>query len=269
MTGPRACSKLGRQAIAAHVPTGPRPLERGRPFGGGYDDKMRTLLRIGTYNPMHVATSYRLQEVSAAFRLVSVLGLIGTATKEWTTVGHTRRKTDDHVVIQFGYDNGGAYTNRSAGCALLFGPPFKEAHIHCIHVPPFSLRGRGGAVALTRGGTRFKLILAYYPPCPWVKKEIAKWRATCKALQKWVADEWRSTPHRFVPILLTDANAQLMHDEDDGAVGRYGLVTNNRPSETGTALTTWMQQNDATSINTHYDTGPTYISREGCDKTID
>ncbi len=65
-----------------------------------------------------------------------------------------------------------------------------------------------------------------------------------------------------MPILLTDANAQLTQDEDDGAVGRYGLVTNNRPNETGTPLTPWMQQNDATSIHLHNDTRPPYISRD-------
>ena len=92
---------------------------------------------------MHMATSYRLHEISAQFRRVQVLGLIGTAAKEWTAVGHTRRKTDDHVAIQFGYDRG-LHTNRSAGCTLLFGAPFKEANIHRIVVPPLSLRGARG-----------------------------------------------------------------------------------------------------------------------------
>ena len=83
-----------------------------------------------------------------------------------------------------------------------------------------------------------------------------------------MSNEWAITPRRITAIVLTDANAQLCHDEEDGAVGIYG-TSDRRPNETATTLTTWMQTTDVTAINTHFKTGPTYVTQEGIGKTID
>ena len=92
-------------------------------------DSSRRLIRMGTWNPMNLAALFRVEEVSRAFKTLNILGLIGTARREWTTVGHSRTSTPDHTVISFGY-NTGKLTNRSAGCALLLGAPCNERHIH-------------------------------------------------------------------------------------------------------------------------------------------
>ena len=51
---------------------------------------------------------------------------------------------------------------------------------------------------------RFNFILAYFPPRPWEKKELAKWKETGTALLKWVDSEWQQTPRRVTPIIMMD-----------------------------------------------------------------
>ena len=115
---------------------------------------------------MQLTAPYRCEAISKAFRSIPLLGLIGTGKIERTEVGHTRARFPHHTAIHFGYQKNSDLTNKSAGRSLFFGQPFSERSIHSIEVPPPSLRGRGAAITLHLGGTRLKVILAYFPPRP-------------------------------------------------------------------------------------------------------
>ena len=140
----RINTMLGRNMRGLYGTQLPDPCADAKPGG----ESSRRLIRMGVWNPMNLASSFRMNEISQAFPALIILALIGTARKEWTTVGHSRSTTAHHKVIRFGYEKKGALTNRSAGCALLIGHPFTERQIHRISLPLVSLRGRGGAVTI-------------------------------------------------------------------------------------------------------------------------
>ena len=120
---------------------------------------------------------------------------------------------------------------------------------------------------MLRGSVRFKLILAYFPPRPWEKKELNKWKETGTALMKWVDTEWQQTPMRVTPIIMTDLNSQLDGRlTDDPCIGPYGK---GKPNDNDTRFTKWMRSHSAAAVNTHLNAGPTYVSPHNVGKTID
>jgi hypothetical protein len=165
-------------------------------------------IKLATWNPMHLSKSTcRAEEISRAFAEVQLMGVIGTGCKEWTDIGHHRKKLDNHVLIGFGYNND-KHSNRSAGCALLVGRPFAETHLHSIVAPSkqSGLRGRAGAVTVKYGSVMMRFILAYFPPRPWDCKQEPQWRATCKALRAWVFHQWDQAKEKETPFIMTDLN---------------------------------------------------------------
>ena len=51
------------------------------------DPPIELYIQIGMWNPMNLAAAFRVEEISLTFRALNLLGLIGTARKEWTDVG--------------------------------------------------------------------------------------------------------------------------------------------------------------------------------------
>lgn len=222
-------------------------------------------LSIGAWNPMNLTRTYRAEEISKQFSSLHILGLVGTQCREHTDVGHTQQDVGRHRMIHFGFDDG-RHTNKSAGCAVYFREPLRMQHVADIKAPPADsgLRGRAGSVTFICREIRVKIITAYFQPQPWKTGERSavatrRWHQSTDALMNWITAEWNATPHRVIPLIVTDLNSSL-GSADESSVGHEG---GGRPNYNGDRMRTWMTEHCASALNTFFRTGPTFVGKFG------
>ena len=76
---------------------------------------------------------------------------------------------------------------------------------------------------------------------------------TRKAIQKWMEEQWQSTPARVTPIMCMDLNTQLTqkHEQYD-LIGPYGTTQNTgKVTPTGHAMMKFMRKQVIEAVNTN------------------
>eukprot|EP00930_Biecheleria_cincta_P088880 TRINITY_DN7813_c0_g1_i1.p1 TRINITY_DN7813_c0_g1~~TRINITY_DN7813_c0_g1_i1.p1 ORF type:complete len:147 (+),score=11.74 TRINITY_DN7813_c0_g1_i1:132-572(+) len=132
-------------------------------------------MKVSVYNPLSLATPFRLHHIANRLRSDIVL-LPGTRWKTPPDSMHAVvQLTSQYWAMSFGWRRG-SFTNGAAGCAIVFRKAlFNHRKVTSVLTPPFSLAGRGAL-----SGSKSKLETSQ-----WEYSAVHQWlaRRVCEQLR--------------------------------------------------------------------------------------
>ncbi|CAK0897975.1 unnamed protein product, partial [Prorocentrum cordatum] len=168
----------------------------GRPF--------RALpLLVGVFNPLS-ALGDRAEDIADEAANFDVFALVGTQSK--APPGYTHGLQSDvraRLIVDSGWGPG-VFTNKSAGCWIMWGRRFDKSHLRRVFETPAALQGRLLAARCKNGLMDITAVAMYFPPKPKTAKAATHYRETCTHMTQWLDQVLLSTPHPSLPIILTD-----------------------------------------------------------------
>ena len=179
-----------------------------------------TFLKTAVYNPLSAAAAGRLDHISKQLNC-DIVFLPGTTLKSPSELRHHKLVVNDQYwAAHFGWSRA-PYSNRSAGCSIIFRTSkFKPNDVVHTVVPPASLAGRGGSVRIKNKLYDFRATVQYSSPIHGSAKQQSAQINGNRILTKWAHDlisDRKLTPDRCLPLIGGDLNSRLGFDANGGA----------------------------------------------------
>ena len=160
------------------------------------------VLGIAQYNVCSLIRTWRISSIATAMTPTdgTRIRMVGNQASYVQTVDV------NHWIVHFPWSRG-PFTNRSAGCAILFDAKLcKPRNIVQVWTGPQGALGRAGAVRIMTARSDYTPITMYFPPKPALAAHMALWEKTVKLLCQWLDDLLCLLPVRTFPVIGLDLN---------------------------------------------------------------
>ena len=230
---------------------------------------MRLRLWAACYNCLSLVAPYRTQEIAKELRTDFTI-LTGTRLRAWGGRDHIIERLDKGFAIHFGWAKG-KWTNKHAGCTIIFGPKYSTDQIIKVEAAPAPIRGRGGAVRLRAWDKDLFIIAGYPPPVGTDTNEDSSSKEAAAATIEWIHRSLCCAPRRSFPVVGLDNCKLGMTTFNEYAsellVGDYNT---SKQDATGDRILQLMEACDLAAAGTFWPKGgPTFFHHSGSSSTID
>jgi hypothetical protein len=201
-------------------------------------------LGIVTYNPMH-AGYIRLTAILLELSSYGVILLSGTARRTFSNQVEIFQ-CNGYTCCCFGHVGKNKHSNKSCGCMIAIKIS-SFANIHTVYEPDEAIRGRAGAIRITRADVDILLISLYFPPDAGTNVST-----TSQLIAKWVRKIVGKVGNRCTVIFGGDPNAKAGIDKDGlQYFPHIGVQQPDKENTNGTIFRELMCDLHLTAVNTH------------------
>ena len=231
-------------------------------------------LKLLQFNPMTAAAADRVQDIVGETPNFHITVLTGTAAKAQSgEEGVMWKDVDGTLVLEAGWARG-QYTNKSAGCAILLGKPFRRSNVTHTWCTKKSLAGRGVAAKVVTRNTRLLVAGLYFPPPPNKNSKFPAYKKACDKLIEWLGSLSPMFSSGCWPAIAVDLNSGLGLTHDGREWQRVcstavGPNVSAKQRYAADALIPFLELHDLAVVQSFGKPLPTFFGNKGGSSQID
>ena len=197
----------------------------------------------------------RMQDIAEETASIDIIILIGTRCRAYSeaVVSYAITRNKKHKLLSWGWRKG-AYSNRSAGVAVILGPCLSTATMRIME-PPTSAAGRVAAMRVKTKTKDLLLIPVHLPPKGMPEQE----RQDCvMEILKFIDKVIQQSPKRTIPIIAGPRGGDQQRDEE--MIGPHG---HGREYEVSNLIEEWAAIRDMAVANAFWNMAPIFYASDG------